>query len=63
MPEAIDTSATITASEAFLHSGIGPQSDDKQVSSNANVSAGTAEGGGGGSPTLPTTGWQWPLGM
>ena len=58
MPEDVSTSATITASGEFVHSGFGPASNDQQVSSDARASAGTA----GGGMTFPATGQQWPLG-
>jgi hypothetical protein len=59
MPESIETSATITASDAFLHSAVGPASNDAQVSSAGSATAGTA----GGGVIFPATGQQWPLGI
>jgi hypothetical protein len=59
MPESIATSATITASGQFVHSGVGPASNDAHVSSVGAIAIGGISGG----VTLPATGQQWPLGI
>jgi hypothetical protein len=56
MPEAIDASATLTASGGYIHSGVGPAANIRIVSSPTSA---TVTSGG---VTFPATGQQWPLG-
>ena len=56
MPETIETSATITSSNAYVHSAVGPAINSALVSSPGSTVIGSA------GVTFPTTGQQWPLG-
>ena len=58
MPETIETSATITASGEFVHSGVGPASNSFHVSSTGSLAWDEESGG----VTFPAAGQQWPLG-